>query len=193
MRKQKRASFSEFFRRLPILILGALLKETIIRHRLYYLLPDVPAARATMDELLLARIEARHIHFMSGPPLPPEQPEVPELPELPEASLLQRTEIVRGAEMGMAVGEAPGLLAGVGLLFYFDLDRTGVKAAVVVIAAPVGMLFGAWASSTQGAPLPNSRLNSFSADLAKGGILLIADVPSSMRFRRKEPHIATFQ
>jgi hypothetical protein len=169
-----------------------------MRHRLYYLLPDVPAARTAMDELLLARIEARHIHFMSGASLPPE---------LPEANLLQRTDIVRGAEMGMAVGAALGLLAGVGLLYYFDLDRAGVKAAVVVIAALVGMLFGAWASSMQGASLPNSRLASFSADLDKGGILLIADVPSSqvdlvetmlaerhpeMRFRGEESHIPTF-
>jgi hypothetical protein len=46
-----------------------------MKHRLYYLLPDVSAAHAAMDELLLARIEARHIHFMSGASLPPELPE----------------------------------------------------------------------------------------------------------------------
>lgn len=170
-----------------------------MRHRLYYLLPDVPAAHALMDELLLARIEARHIHFMNGGASLPH--------ELTEANRLQRTEIVRGSEMGMAVGAALGLLAGVGLLYYFDLDRADVKAAVVVIAALVGMLFGAWASSMQSASLPNSRLASFSADLDKGGILLIADVPSGqvdrvetilaeghpeMRFRREESRIPTF-
>ncbi len=170
-----------------------------MRHRLYYLLPDVPATHAVMDELLLARIEASHIHFMSGGASLP--------PELPEANLLQRTDIVRGAEMGMAAGAALGVLAGIALLYYFDLDRAGVKAAVVVIATLVGMLFGAWASSMQGASLPNSRLASFSADLEKGGILLIADVPSGqvyqvetmlaerhpeMRFRGEESHIPTF-
>ena len=198
MREHRRASSSEFFRRLSILILDALLKKTIMRHCLYYLLPGVSAARTAMDELLLARIEARHIHFMSGASLPPE---------LPEANLLQRTDIVRGAVMGRAVGAALGLLTGVGLLYYLDLDHAGVKAAVVVIAALVGMLFGAWASSRQGASLPNSRLASFSADLDKGGILLIADVPSSqvdlvetmlaerhpeMRVRGEESHIPTF-
>ena len=91
-----------------------------MRHRLYYLLPDASTARAAMDALLLARIEAGHIHFMSGASLPPE---------LPEANLLQRTDIVRGAEMGLAVGAALGLLAGVGLLYYFDLDGACVKAA----------------------------------------------------------------
>lgn len=170
-----------------------------MRHRLYYLLPDVRAARAAMDELLLARIEARHIHFMGGGASLP--------PDLPEASLAQRTDIVRGAEMGMAAGAVLGLLAGVGLLYYFDLDRAGMKAAVVVIATLLGMLFGAWASSMQGASLPNTRLAAFSADLAQGAILLIADVPSGqvqqvetmfaerhpeMHFRGEEAHIPTF-
>jgi len=170
-----------------------------MRHRLYYLLPDVAAAQAAMNELLLARIGAQHIHFMSsGKQLPPE---------LPEASLMQRTDIVRGAEMGMAVGAALGLLAGIGLLYYFDLDRAGVKAAVVVIAALLGMLFGAWASSMQGASLPNSRLSAFAKDLETGSILLLADVPSGqveqveavmaerhpeMRFKGEESHIPTF-
>ena len=170
-----------------------------MRHRLYYLLPSVAAARVAMDELLLARIEARHIRFMtSGPALPPD---------LPEASLLQRTDIVRGAEMGMAAGVALGLLAGIGLLYYFDLDRAGLKAAVVVIASLIGMLFGAWASSMQGASLPNSRLSAFAQELERGSILLLVDVPSGevdkveavmaerhpeMQFRGEESHIPTF-
>ena len=170
-----------------------------MRHRLYYVLPDVAAARAAMDELLLARIEARHIRFMtSGPALPAE---------LPEAGLLQRTDIVRGAEMGMAAGVALGLLAGIGLLYYFDLESAGLKAAVVVIASLLGMLFGAWASSMQGASLPNSRLSAFAQELERGSILLLVDVPSGavekveavmaerhpeMQFRGEESHIPTF-
>lgn len=170
-----------------------------MRHRLYYLLPDLAAARATMNDLLLARIEARHIRFMSGgQPLPPD---------LPSASLMQRTDVVRGAEMGMAIGAALGLLAGVGLLYYFDIAGAGMKAAMIVAAALVGMLFGAWASSMQGASLPNSRLASFDDELKKGSILLMVDVPSGRvdelesllaqrhpetRFRGEESHIPTF-
>jgi hypothetical protein len=170
-----------------------------MRHRLYYLLPDLAAARTTMNDLLLARIEARHIRFMSGgQPLPPD---------LPGASLIQRTDVVRGAEMGMVVGAVLGVLAGVGLLFYFDIDSAGMKAAMIVAAALVGMLFGAWASSMQGASLPNSRLAAFDDELQKGSILLMVDVPSGqvdeletllaqrhpeMRFRGEESHIPTF-
>lgn len=170
-----------------------------MRHRLYYLLPSVAAARTAMDDLLLARIEARHIHFMTAGQALPD--------DLPEASLMQRTDLVRGAEMGMAFGAALGLLAGVGLLYYFDFDRAGVKAAVVLIAALVGMLFGAWASSMQGASLPNSRLAMFAGELENGSILLMADVPAGQvekveamladrhpefRFRGEESHIPTF-
>nr|WP_314630331.1 DUF1269 domain-containing protein [uncultured Noviherbaspirillum sp.] len=170
-----------------------------MRHRLYYVLPDVTAARVAMDELLLARVEARHIRFMTGGPSLP--------PDLPEAGVMQRTDIVRGAEMGMAAGAALGLLTGIGLLYYFDLEQAGVKAAVVVIASLLGMLFGAWASSMQGASLPNSRLSAFAPELAAGSILLLVDVPAGQvehvekvmaerhpesRFRGEESHIPTF-
>jgi len=170
-----------------------------MRHRLYYLLPDVTVARAALNELLLARIECRHIHFATaGQTLPPD---------LPEANLMQRTDVVRGAEMGMAVGAALGLVLGIALLYYFDIDRAGVKAAVVVLATLVGMLFGTWASSMQGASLPNSRLASFMPELEKGSILLMVDVPAGMidqvegmlanrhpemHFSGEESHIPTF-
>jgi hypothetical protein len=107
----------------------------------------------------------------------------------------------------MVVGAVLGVLAGVGLLFYFDIDSAGMKAAMIVAAALVGMLFGAWASSMQGASLPNSRLAAFDDELQKGSILLMVDVPSGqvdeletllaqrhpeMRFRGEESHIPTF-
>jgi len=38
--------------------------EAIMRHRVYYLLPDIDSTRQAMDELLLSRIEARPIHFL---------------------------------------------------------------------------------------------------------------------------------
>ena len=36
-----------------------------MKRRLYYVLPDLPSARKIMDDLLLARIEERHIHFLA--------------------------------------------------------------------------------------------------------------------------------
>ena len=45
---------------------SSVLKEHSMRRRLYYLLPDAGSARKIMDDLLLARIEERHIHFLAG-------------------------------------------------------------------------------------------------------------------------------
>src|SRR5438552_2571485 len=38
-----------------------------MRRRLYFLLPDVESARHTADDLLLARVEDRHMHFLATP------------------------------------------------------------------------------------------------------------------------------
>src|SRR5437867_2004515 len=39
----------------------------IMRRRMYYVMPDLASARKTMDDLLLARIEERHIHCLAKP------------------------------------------------------------------------------------------------------------------------------
>ena len=39
--------------------------------RLYFLLPDLDVAHKVVDELLLARIEERHIHVIAKDPCPP--------------------------------------------------------------------------------------------------------------------------
>src|SRR5439155_682216 len=40
-------------------------RRLIMRRRLYWLLPDVESARRTVDDLLLARIEDRHMHVLA--------------------------------------------------------------------------------------------------------------------------------
>ena len=36
-----------------------------MRKRLYYMLPDIHSARQMLDEMLLMRVEERHIHFLA--------------------------------------------------------------------------------------------------------------------------------
>lgn len=36
-----------------------------MNRRLYFVLPDVPSAETTMDDLLLARVDARRIHCLA--------------------------------------------------------------------------------------------------------------------------------
>ena len=72
--------------------------------RIYFLVPDVDVAKRIVDELLLARIEERHLHLLAKRGTP--------LEDLPEASLLQKTDFIPAVERGLALGGATGMLAG---------------------------------------------------------------------------------
>lgn len=138
-----------------------------MRHRLYYLLPDIDSARRALDDMLLNRIEERHIRFLShGTALPPD---------IPEAGFMHKTDFVHGAEAGMLVGAVLGMAVGALLVMYFDLTA---QAEVVVGATLFGIFFGGWAASMVAAALPNSRLAAFYPELEKGKILMIVDVPA---------------
>lgn len=167
-----------------------------MRHRLYYLLPDIESARRTLDDLLLSRIEQKHIHFLSiGAALPDD---------LPEANILHKTDLVHGAESGMLLGAALGLALGALLALYFDLPS---PPAVVVGCALLGIFFGGWAASMVAAALPNTRLKAFYPDIEQGKVLMIADIPArrvaeiekvleerhpEMKFRGEDPRVPVF-
>lgn len=161
-----------------------------MRHRIYYLLPNLDSARKVLDDLLLSRIELRHIHFLSS------RQQLP--PDLPEANILQKTDIVHGAGSGMIAGGLLGMALGAVIVFYFGFAEASTEAMVVVIAALTGVLFGAWAASLVAAALPNTRLAAFYPELDKGRILLMADVPARrvseiegiLRERHPEMHFA---
>ena len=75
--------------------------------RLYFLLPTVDSAKTIVDELLLARIEERHIHIVAS-----DHHALSEA-HLPEASLLQESDFVPAVERGIAIGGATGVVAGI--------------------------------------------------------------------------------
>jgi len=151
-----------------------------------------------LNDLLLARIEQRYIHFMtSGQELPPD---------LPQANLLQKTDVVHGAESGMLVGGALGIALGIIIVLY-PFDGLTSQAAIVLIAAVAGVLFGGWSAAMMGVALPNTRLKMFYSDIDHGKILLIVDVPArrireieelfsrrhpETRFGGEEPNIPAF-
>ena len=138
------------------------------RQRLYYLLPDVASAQEMMNELLLARIEARHMHFLAKRGTP--------LNDLPEASVFQKTDIVPGAERGMVIGAVAGLLGGI-LVVLFPPGGITLQVGAVLIGAILGALFGAWASSMAASAVPNSKLKEFQSSIEQGQILMMVDVP----------------
>lgn len=141
-----------------------------MRQRLYFMLPDVPSARSMLDEMLLARIEERHLHFLGKRGALPN--------DMPEASMLQKTDIVHGAQMGLVVGGAAGTLGGV-LVVLFPPGGVSLQLVTILITALLGCFFGAWVSSMVGTQVPNSHLKAFHSQIALGKVLMMVDVPFS--------------
>ena len=140
-----------------------------MRLRMYVTLPDLASARKLANDLLLARIEDRHMHFLAR--------RGTDLGELHEASYLQKTDAVHGAFTGLVIGGVVGVLVGL-LLVYFPPGGASVQLVAVLIAAVVGAFLGIWVASMVGLQVPNSRLKGFDHDLQEGKILLMLDVPS---------------
>ena len=120
--------------------------------RIYWLLPDRESAWATMDDLLLAGIEVRHIHFVAK--------EGTDMTGLHAANVLQTSDVVRSAEMGLIIGAGVGGLLGI--------------AGIVAVS---GALFGTWKSTMIGVSTPSKRLQRFTKQIEEGQILMMVDVP----------------
>ena len=141
-----------------------------MRLRMYVMLPDLASAHKVANDLLLARVEDKHMHFLAK--------RGTDLGELHEASYLQKTDAVYGAFRGLIVGGGMGVLLGL-LLVTFPPPGIQVQLVAVLIAAIVGAGLGSWVSSMVGLQVPNSHLKQFDADLSEGKILLMLDVPAT--------------
>jgi len=139
-----------------------------MRRRLYVICPDLSAAQQTMNDLLLARIDEGHIHVLAKRDAPMEG--------LNEANVLQKTDLVHGAELGLVIGGIAGVILGVVLILMPPADFQ-LQLVTILITALGGALFGAWASSMAGAGIPNTRLVAFAKDIEEGRYLMMVDVP----------------
>lgn len=139
-----------------------------MRRRLYFLLPDVASATRTADDLLLARVEHRRMHFLAK--------RGTELGDLHEASYVIKTDIRRGAAMGVAFGLLAGAILGA-LIVHYPPAGTQPPPGAAVIAMIVGALLGLWMGSMAAAAVPNSRLKAFGGEIERGKVLMIVDVP----------------
>ncbi|HUL95532.1 MAG TPA: DUF1269 domain-containing protein [Usitatibacter sp.] len=140
-----------------------------MRLRMYVTLPDVASARSVANDLLLARVEDRHMHFLAR--------RGTDLGELHEASYLQKTDTVHAAFVGFVIGGLMGVLVGLVLVNYPPEGAT-MQLGAVLVAAIVGAGLGTWVSSMVGLQVPNSRLKGFDGDLQQGKVLLMLDVPA---------------
>jgi hypothetical protein len=126
-----------------------------------------------MNDLLLARIDEHHIHVLARRGTPMEG--------LHEANVLQKTDLVHGAELGLIVGGAAGLIVGA-ILVLVPLEGVQLQLVMILIMGLGGALFGLWVSSMVAASVPNTKLLGFAKDIEEGKYLMMVDVP----FRRVE-------
>jgi hypothetical protein len=139
-----------------------------MRRRLYWLAPDVESARRIADDLLLARVEDRHMHFLAR--------RGTELGALHEASILQTSDVRHAAIVGILLGGLLGALAG-WLVAQFPIEGTHIGVGGVLLMTAFGAGFGFFASTLVGTSVPNSQLKQFEAEIQRGQILVMVDVP----------------
>ena len=136
--------------------------------RIYWLLPDVESARATMDDLLLDRIDYRKIHFAAR--------EGTDMSGLHAASFWQTSDVIRSAEMGLIVGAGVGALLGALAAVYYPIIGDEPQWALAAVLSIAGAIFGTWASTMIGVSTPSKRLERFKSQIEQGKILLMIDV-----------------
>jgi hypothetical protein len=137
-----------------------------MRRRMYYVLPNLRSSRKAMDDLLLARLAERHIHFIAKEGTP--------MDGLHEASVLQKSDLVHGARIGLMLGALLGISASA---LFVQLVPPASQVATILGMAALGALFGTWVASMVGAAVPSAQLRKFEPLIAKGMILLMIDAP----------------
>ena len=140
--------------------------------RLYFLIPTVDSAKTIVDELLLSRIEQRHMHIAAA-----DHHALIEA-NLPEANLLQESDFVPAVERGLAIGGATGILAGIAAVALPGVGLVLGGGAILGIGL-AGAGVGAWLSSMIGISVPSTRLTEFEDAIKEGSLLMMVDVPKT--------------
>jgi len=137
--------------------------------RIYFLAPNIEVSKKIVDELLLARIEERHIHVLAKRGTPMEN--------LPEATCLQKTDCIPALEQGLALGGLTGILAG---LVAVALPGGLVLAGGAVLGISLaGAGVGALLSSMIGSSIGDRRIRQFEEAMEEGAFLMMVDVPKN--------------
>jgi hypothetical protein len=135
--------------------------------RIYFLAPNIEVSKTIVDELLLARVEERHIHVLAKRGTPMEN--------LPEATYQQKSDFSPALEQGVALGGLTGMLAG---LVAMALPGGLVLAGGALLATTLaGAGVGAWMSSMVGSSIGNRRIQQFEEAIENGAFLFMIDVP----------------
>jgi len=137
--------------------------------RIYFLVPDIATTKRIVDDLLMAKIEERHLHVLAKRGTP--------LEDLPEANLLQKSDFIPAVQQGMALGGTTGLLAGL-VAVVLPPASTVIAGGILLATTLAGAGVGAWLSGMVGMSIGNRRTKEFEEAIEAGHLLLLADVPT---------------
>ena len=140
--------------------------------RLYFMIPNIDSAKIIVDELLLARVEQRHIHIAAA-----DHHALLDA-NLPEANLLQESDFIPAVERGVAIGGATGILAGIAAVALPGVGLVLGGGAILGIGL-AGAGVGAWISGMIGISVPSSRLQEYEKAIEEGNLLMMVDVPKA--------------
>ncbi|MDT8363281.1 MAG: DUF1269 domain-containing protein [Nitrosomonas sp.] len=136
--------------------------------RVYFLVPGIDVAKRIVEDLLLARIEEKHIHVIAKRGTP--------LESLPEANLLQKSDFIPAVEQGLALGGTTGLLAGL-VAIVLPATAPVVAGGVLLATSLAGAGIGAWVSGMVGMSIDSRRVKEFEDAIEAGHFLVLVDVP----------------
>jgi hypothetical protein len=141
-----------------------------MNRRIYFMLPDVESAHVMMNEILLARVNANHIHFLAKEGTP--------MGDLPEATITERTDFIEGWEVGMGLGALLGIIAGLLATwippwpFNNAFPRIGI-----LICMLIGLIGGGLWTAMVASAIPNTRLKMLAPKIEQGKVLMMVLAP----------------
>lgn len=138
--------------------------------RIYFLAPDIAVTKRVVDDLILAKIDEKHIHVIAKRNTP--------LEDLPEATLLQKSDFIPAVEQGLAIGGSTGMLAGL-VAIMLPPASTVIAGGILLATTVVGAGVGAWVSGMVGMSIGNRRTKEFEDAIETGKFLILVDVPTS--------------
>lgn len=141
-----------------------------MKRRMYILLPTLHETQSTFNDMLLARVPDFNIHVLAK--------RGTNLEDLPEATVMQKTDLVHGAELGLFVGGFAGVLLGT-YLFNFPPEGLPNSLGIILVLGFFGAIFGSWTASFVAMSAPNSQLAQFKKDIEQGKFLMMIDVPKN--------------
>ena len=136
--------------------------------RLCFLSPDVDHAQQVVEDLVADGVQESCIYVIANDRVC--------LEGLP-GSGSEEDDLVPAVERSIALGSVTGIFLG---LVAVMLGPAGivVGGGSVLLVATMNASLAAWLTGIVGAAVPNSRLQAFESEIARGRILMLVDVPS---------------